>query len=137
MNSSSSWLLSGLILVGITAALGLVYIWVFPRARPMTHWTARAAIKNGLISAVVDVRTPEEYGSGHYPRAVHIPLNDLTRELSQRIPDRKTAILFYCRTGRRAAVAASRAQDLGYSDVYYLNNASYADLEPQYTMLNV
>lgn len=114
----------------------------------MTHWAARAAIKNGTISAVVDVRTPEEYGAGHYPHAIHIPLNELPRELPQRIPDRKTAILFYCRTGRRAvatrgnggstaATAASRAQDLGYTDVYYLSNASYADLEPQYNILNV
>jgi rhodanese-related sulfurtransferase len=114
----------------------------------MTHWEARVAIKNGLVSAVVDVRTPEEYEAGHYPRAIHIPLNNLPRELPQRIPDRKTAILFYCQSGRRAAAtrgnggstaatAARWAQDLGYVDVYYLSNASYPDLEPQYTMLNV
>jgi rhodanese-related sulfurtransferase len=137
MIPSSSWLLSGLILVGITAVLGLVYIWVFPRARPMTHWEARVAIKNGLVSAVVDVRTPEEYEAGHYPRAIHIPLNDLPRELPHRIPDRKTAILFYCQSGSTAATAARWAQDLGYADVYYLSNASYPNLEPQYTMLNV
>ena len=63
---------------------------------------------------VLDVRTPEEYASGHVPEALNIPV----QELPQRYPElgaKDTAIVIYCRSGARSATAASLLRKLGYS----------------------
>jgi rhodanese-related sulfurtransferase len=90
--------------------------------------TARDAIYDKAIHAVVDVRDNAEWAAGHLSNAIHIPARDLPTALPQRIPDRATAILFYCSTGRRAAAAARTAQALGYSNVYYLADSDYTGL---------
>jgi rhodanese-related sulfurtransferase len=90
--------------------------------------TARAAIHDKTIHAVVDVRDEVEWSAGHLSNAFHMPSRTLKDNLPRRIPDRSTAILFYCQSGRRAAAAAKSAQSLGYSNVYYLADADYTGL---------
>lgn len=97
----------------------------------MTPAAARDAIKRGEIQAVVDVRTDAEWSAGHYFHAVHIPLQEVHMRLPESIPGRDTTILFYCRTGHRAAAAAAIAQQLGYTSVWYLDHGTYKDLEPK------
>ena len=81
---------------------------------------AKAALKNAKFDHVVDVRTDMEWSSGHYPLAIHIPLKQVSQLLPQRIPDKKSRILFYCNTSTRARMAAETAEKLGYTNVRYL-----------------
>jgi phage shock protein E len=108
--------------------LTLVYVWAIRPARPMTVAEARDAIHHHMFGAIVDVRTDAEYNAGHHPDAIHIPVQTIQSELPHVIPDRRTPILFYCRTGHRAAIAARTAMSLGYQNVRYLNAGSYTDL---------
>lgn len=126
--AASPWLLSGVLLIGITAVLAALYLYQQPRG--LTPTEARAILRDRDIDVVIDVRTDEEWGSGHYPNAVHLPLRDLPRRLPITVPDRDTRILFYCRIGRRSAQAARIASDLGYRRVTYLAGGDYTDLEP-------
>ncbi len=128
MGQLSPWAMSGIFLVALTAALGIWFLWAHRAPTPMDPATARAAIHDKTIHAVVDVRNQEEWAAGHLSEAIHIPLATLTTALPRRIPDRSTAILFYCRTGRRARHAAAIAQGLGYSDVFYLDDSDYTGL---------
>ena len=69
---------------------------------------------------VLDVRSEEEYMSGHVPGAVHIPydeLEDRLDEVKSREPDR---IVVYCEAGVRAAKAEAVLQEAGYPEVYDL-----------------
>jgi phage shock protein E len=115
-------------LVALTALLALWFLWVRRAPTPMDPATARAAIHDKTVHAVVDVRDDAEWSAGHLSNAIHIPSRALAGTLPHRIPDRETAILFYCRSGRRAAQAAAIAQDLGYSNVYYLADSDYTGL---------
>jgi rhodanese-related sulfurtransferase len=81
---------------------------------------AKLALKKGEFDAVVDVRTDAEWNMGRYPLAIHVPVNQIGTLLGQRIPDKKTKILFYCNTSTRARMAAEEAQKLGYTNVRYL-----------------
>jgi rhodanese-related sulfurtransferase len=81
---------------------------------------AKAAIKATKFDHVVDVRTDMEWNTGHYPLAIHIPLKQVGKLLSQRIPDKKARILFYCNTTTRSRMAAETAEKLGYNNVRYL-----------------
>jgi len=77
--------------------------------------TARSLAAAG--AKVVDVRTPEEFASGHVPGAINIPYDQITRRASEIGPP-STQVLLYCRTGRRSGIAADALDRAGYKKVY-------------------
>lgn len=69
---------------------------------------------------LLDVRTKEEYKSGHISGAVVLP-NELINERNLSIiPDKEQTIIVYCQSGGRSSQAASKLSKLGYSNVYDL-----------------
>lgn len=62
---------------------------------------------------VLDVRTPEEFASGHIPGAVNIPVDDLRSRLAELPRDRKIAA--YCQVGQRGYLATRILLQTGYS----------------------
>lgn len=75
-------------------------------------------------SVLLDVRTEEEYGIEHAAGAVLLPQEDLETmdegEIPEVLPDLDAPVLLYCRTGRRAALAAVKLEELGYTRLYNL-----------------
>jgi phage shock protein E len=126
-----------MILIGLTAVLALWFLWTHPPPRGLDAPAAVAQLKAGNIHTVIDVRSSAEWTNGHYPHAIHVPLTTLQKELPRKIPDRDTPLLFYCRTGRRAAEATQLAQELGYTQLWYLNNTDYTGLESKHNILTV
>ena len=134
---TSPWLMAGLFLIGLTALLAIWFLWDNPPLRALTDYEARIELRNGNIDIVIDVRTDEEWTAGHYPHSIHIPVDDLQKELPRQVTDRTKSLLFVCKSGRRANIAAAIAQDLGYSRVQYLVDADYRGLEPKHNILTV
>ncbi len=64
---------------------------------------------------VVDVREPAEYGAGHIPGAINIPLRTLTQHLDQIERDRP--VVLYCSSGYRSAMGVVSLHLLGYDNV--------------------
>ena len=79
---------------------------------------AKKMIRSGKIKKVIDVRTAAEYRAGHYPRALHIPVNKINTKTTAELP--KKGLLVYCNTGQRARFAAEKLEELGFEDVYYI-----------------
>ena len=69
--------------------------------------------KDGLL--VIDVRTPNEWKSGHIESARHIPLATFGKHLPDLPNDRKIAVI--CGSGYRSSVATSMLQARGYKNV--------------------
>lgn len=67
---------------------------------------------------VLDVRTEEEYLSGHIPDAVLLPNESISDKRPELLPDLDAEILVYCRSGRRSALAAQKLSELGYTNIY-------------------
>jgi phage shock protein E len=67
---------------------------------------------------VLDVRAPEEFVTGHLPGAVNIPYDQVAARLAE-VPKDKDVVL-YCRSGRRAAMAAEVLAANGYSRLKHL-----------------
>jgi len=70
-------------------------------------------ITNGAI--ILDVRTKEEYNSGHINGAVNIPLNTLTANMKKL--NKKKVIITCCASGGRSSVARDILQQHGF-EVY-------------------
>jgi rhodanese-related sulfurtransferase len=89
-----------------------------PTVLSYTNITAEEAYEMTQEQATVllDVRTQEEYDSGHIPDAVLISLSELELRLGELEPSRR--ILVYCLSGARSRTAASILIDNGFTNVY-------------------
>ena len=64
---------------------------------------------------VVDVRSPEEFASGHVPGAVNIPLDQLGARMTELDPHKAETLYVVCAVGGRSAKATSQLRDAGFS----------------------
>ena len=64
---------------------------------------------------VLDVRTPNEWKSGHIDGARHVPLSSFGQQLPDLPNDRKVAVI--CGSGYRSSIATSMLQAHGYEEV--------------------
>ena len=67
---------------------------------------------------ILDVRSEEEFNTGHIEGALLIPDNQITEKAEDTLTEKSATILVYCRSGRRSALAAKDLSELGYSNVY-------------------
>jgi rhodanese-related sulfurtransferase len=86
----------------------------------------QAAQSPGTV--IIDVRTPEEFNSGHVQGAINIPVEyaDFAQQVSTLDPNATYAI--YCRTGNRSAVATAQMGSMGFMHLYDLEGG-FSDLE--------
>ena len=66
---------------------------------------------------LLDVRTEQEYFSGHIPGAVCIPNEDIDENVAEALPDQEQVIFVYCRSGNRSKQAAEKLANLGYTNI--------------------
>ena len=64
---------------------------------------------------MLDVRTPQEWESGHVPGAKYVFLPELEKKLGKLKKDKPVAV--YCDSGYRASIAASLLQRNGFTQV--------------------
>ncbi|MDI9505739.1 MAG: rhodanese-like domain-containing protein [Bacillota bacterium] len=66
---------------------------------------------------ILDVRTRQEYDSGHIPGAILIPNETIGTDELPELPDKDQLILVYCRSGNRSRQASDKLVKLGYTNV--------------------
>ncbi|HMV34583.1 MAG TPA: rhodanese-like domain-containing protein, partial [Turneriella sp.] len=76
-------------------------------------------------ATVVDVRTPGEFASGHHPRAVNIPVDQVQSRIAE-FGDKSKPVVVYCASGNRSGRAKQILQSAGYKDV--TNAGGFSDL---------
>lgn len=80
-----------------------------------------AEMLNALSPVIIDVRTPEEYASGHIEgaRLIDISSADFASQIGAL--DRATTYFVYCRSGNRSSVATSMMLELGFTSMFELD----------------
>ena len=84
----------------------------------ITAKEAKDMIDKDSTITILDVRTEEEFNTGHIDGAILIPDTDILEKAEETLTDKSATILVYCRSGRRSALAAADLVELGYSNVY-------------------
>jgi rhodanese-related sulfurtransferase len=80
--------------------------------------TAKALLEGSNHSTLIDVRSPEEYASGHAPHAKNVPLPDLTGGSASGLPEDKEApIVTICKVGERSLYGMLLLKSMGYHSV--------------------
>ncbi len=98
-----------------------------PTATPAAASAPQADLKALLDgkALVVDVRTPGEFASGHHPRAVNIPVDQVQSRIAE-FGDKKKPVVVYCGSGVRSGKAKVALEAAGYTSV--TNAGGFRDL---------
>ena len=103
----------------IVAAI-LVVIFLVKRSGQISPDDALARLKTGAL--LVDVRSPDEFNSGHLPNAINLPLDRIETVLPGRVKNKSQVLLLHCQSGTRSGVAKSKLKSLGYTQVFNLGS---------------
>jgi phage shock protein E len=114
-------LISAALIVIVIAAVAVILVAQNNSAAPMGTVITPQDYQARFVSAdhlLIDVRTPDEYASGHIAGAVNIPLDTLSSRLAE-VPNNRDVVL-YCRSGNRSNQARQLLNERGYTRVYDL-----------------
>ena len=109
-----------LIVAAVVAA-----IFLLKKAGQVSTQAALAHLKNGAL--VIDVRSRGEFSSGHLPKAINIPLDEIETALPPRVKDKNQVLLLHCASGLRSGVAQGKLRGLGYANVFNLGSYHRAE----------
>ena len=68
-------------------------------------------------ATLIDVRSQEDWKSGHARGAKHLPRGEVELEIEEQVPDLDQRIICYCGGGSRSALVAESLQKMGYRNV--------------------
>lgn len=107
--------------LGLAAALTFSLAACAPAAS-----TSSAPVTVSDDTVILDVRSPQEYASGHLERAQLLDFNagDVAAAIPTLDPDAE--YLVYCRSGNRAAQAIALMEQAGFTDVTNLGSLNQA-----------
>jgi rhodanese-related sulfurtransferase len=77
---------------------------------------AKGLLDNGDC-IFLDCREPKEYKMGHIPGALNIPRGLLEFQIANKVPDKNTPIVMYCKKGGRGCLATCTLCKMGYENV--------------------
>jgi len=83
---------------------------------PPTGAPAAMSLKSLLDDpkvAIIDVRTPAEFKGGHIPKALNVPLSQIS-QVGAHIKDKSRPVVLYCRSGSRSGRALKMLREMGY-----------------------
>ena len=81
-------------------------------------------LDNGEPLYLIDVRTPNEYSTGHIAGTRLLPLQTLQQRINE-IP-RDAAVVCICRSGGRSATASELLANAGFQDVTNMSGGMMA-----------
>ncbi len=114
-------LVMSLLLSGIASAApvkGLEGRKPYTALTPKEALTVIEANRGNPSLGIIDVRTPEEFESGHIEGAVNINYHDDGFVDALDKLDKSKTYVVYCRTGRRSSDAVGIMKRQGFKDVY-------------------
>jgi len=94
---------------------------------------------------IIDIREPAEYQRGHIPGAVHLPRGLLEFEIHKLVDQvctypnsryEEQAIVLYCGTGGRSALAAKTLEELGYKNVISMDGGIVAWAQARFPVVS-
>ena len=116
------FILDHLLTVAIAVISGgaLLFPALMPRGRQATPLQATQMINRGKSTAVIDVRSADEFAAGHLRDAKNMPLADLATRIGELDKNKVKTVILVCQSGARADKAARQLKSAGFEDIYTL-----------------
>ena len=85
------------------------------KTRLATCLLALTALSAYGKNVIVDVRTPEEYATGHIAGAINIEYTSIAQGVAKSGISKDDTVILYCRSGRRSSIALDTLKAQGFS----------------------
>jgi rhodanese-related sulfurtransferase len=95
---------------------------------------AKSLVESNVSLIIVDVRTREEYDSGHIEGAILIPVSELEGRMNEL--SKEEELLIYCRTGNRSSNSVNILKANGYTKIFHMNDGIIAWIQAGYPTVN-
>jgi phage shock protein E len=105
----------------VASALAVVGYFLLAKGGDVSGAQARELVRAG--ARLVDVRTEAEFAEGHVDGAINIPVQQLGTRLGELEP-KESAVVVYCRSGKRSSAAAQMLKGSGFAAVHDLGPMS-------------
>ncbi len=92
---------------------------------PMLMFTSTSH-GNNVNYIIIDVRTIEEWRTGHLKDAKHLPLDILEDQVKNLVINPQETVYIYCRSGNRSGTAKQIMNRLGYQHAKNLGSLTEA-----------
>lgn len=110
----SSW-------IPFLAVLALLVVYMYTkRSGQISSKEAAEYLKNGAM--VIDVRSVNEFESGHILQAYNLPIDRIEMMVPAVVRDKSKVLLLHCSTGVRSGLAKKKLEGLGYQNVFNLGS---------------
>jgi rhodanese-related sulfurtransferase len=118
------FLIKNWMLVLIALLSGGMLIWpiVFRRLTGMKDIGPQQAtlLANNREAVLLDVRETAEYQGGRLPRALHVPLSQLSSRIGELTKFQGRPVVVYCHRGSRSQMAGMTLKKAGHGEIYSL-----------------
>ena len=74
-------------------------------------------VKNNTKTVLIDIRSVEEFQTGHLKNAINIPHTEIAEQIVSAVPDKSAKLQLYCRSGRRVKIAIDELKKLNYNNL--------------------
>jgi len=127
LRTSAIWMLLGSLFAWVVLTSGCILLRPLePSDQVIENITVKEAFdliqanKDNPDFVILDVRTPEEFASGHIENAINLDFLSETfrKDLDQL--DKSKTYLMHCRSGARSVQALSVMEELSFLEVYHM-----------------
>jgi|KBSMisStaDraftv2_1062788.scaffolds.fasta_scaffold00523_22 phage shock protein E len=101
----------------IVLVLALAYM-LMKRSGQISSKEAGEYLRNGAM--LIDVRSMNEFESGHILQAYNMPLDRIDVLVPSAVRDKNKVLLLHCSTGVRSGMAKKKLEEMGYKNVFNL-----------------
>lgn len=116
---------NNLILIAMAVVSGIALLLpVLQRRGARVSQIQATQMMNQGKTLVLDVRSAEEFATGHLPKAKNIPLPELAQRIAELEKSRNHVVITVCKSGVRSASAASVLSKAGFAQVFSLEGGT-------------
>lgn len=110
-------------IIGISLIIfNLLFISPAKAYTPISPQDVMDNISASSLMLVIDLRTRQEFDSGHLPTSINIPINKLSNEMKSKNITYTTRIIVYSDTDKVSDRGAEILESLGYTDVWSMGS---------------
>jgi len=104
----------------LLVAVVIAVVFLVKRAGQISAKDAAEYLKQGAL--VIDVRTLDEFNSGHLTNAINIPFDEIETAVPKRVKDKSQVLLLHCASGMRSGMAQKKMKSMGYTNTFNLGS---------------
>ncbi|WP_423678974.1 rhodanese-like domain-containing protein [Undibacterium sp. WLHG33] len=121
------FILDNIFLIGIALISGgaLLLPLLQRRGAKVSQLQATQYINQGK-TLILDVRSADEFATGHLPNAKNIPLPEINNRLKEIEKSKNAVVITVCATGVRSSNAVSVLNKAGFAQVFSLEGGTEA-----------